>query len=290
MLNVIDFIISKMTKKHIKDLEFNPQSWFDDHGRVFGYNGRIYRGIYKEHIEFVEELLLSGLINKLIENELFPETEIAEIISDEFPLILEHKKIDSITYPYEWSFSMLKDAAKVILEVNRIANEFGYQLKDCHGYNVLFDKLTPKFIDFGSFIKYDKFNCDWFALDEFVRYYLYPLKFWSKGHSYFSRNFLLTDFGIIPHSGFYMYKFKFLRLFKPGSLDQLFKIWYVYRRFYSLDIDSYDGIIKQNKLNFVRRIHRRKLLYVPKLKMENWIRKIENIKMQILKTQWGNYH
>ncbi len=45
---------------------------------------------------------------------------------DGFDLVIEHQIVEVVSYPREWSFSMLKEAALLILRVNEVAGEFGY--------------------------------------------------------------------------------------------------------------------------------------------------------------------
>jgi hypothetical protein len=65
--------------------------------------------------------------------------------------VLEHERIPVISYPYEWPFAMLRDAAALELEVLREALGDGLTLKDGTIYNVQFTGARPVFIDVGSF-------------------------------------------------------------------------------------------------------------------------------------------
>jgi hypothetical protein len=64
---------------------------------------------------------------------------------------LRHERVRVITYPYEWAFSMLKDAALLQLDLGRAALAEGVLTKDATSYNVQFDGARPVFIDVGSF-------------------------------------------------------------------------------------------------------------------------------------------
>ena len=65
--------------------------------------------------------------------------------------VLRHDRVRVITYPYEWAFSMLRDAARLQLELSREALAEGILTKDATSYNVQFDGARPVFIDVGSF-------------------------------------------------------------------------------------------------------------------------------------------
>ena len=122
-------------------------SFRDPSGYVFRQNGKIVRTIndcYKRHWECA---LSSTLLDDLKKRELVPSfKEIAPI--DGAWKTLEVEKIPFISYPYEWSFSQLKDAALLTLELHRMAIERGMTLKDATAYNVQFrgSKLARKIL------------------------------------------------------------------------------------------------------------------------------------------------
>ena len=65
--------------------------------------------------------------------------------------MLEHERVPVVSYPYEWSFAMLREAAALQLDVLRAALDEGMSLKDGTAYNVQFVGSRPTFIDVGSF-------------------------------------------------------------------------------------------------------------------------------------------
>ncbi len=191
-----------MSKHYINLNNIKPfSSGMDRIGRVFEYNGKILRGVKPDSVEFVEKLLDSGLINKLADQRIFPETKKSKYHSKKFPLILEHDKINTVSYPQEWSFNMLKDAALLTLRVNQLANKFGYQLIDAHPPNILFNFNKPLFVDLGSFIE-SQDNKSWFASEQFIRTFYYPLVLWSKGYDSVSNKLVLSGGGTISHLEF----------------------------------------------------------------------------------------
>ena len=82
--------------------------------------------------------------------------------------------IPFISYPYEWSFSQLKDAALLTLEIMRIALGKGMALKDASAYNVQFLGCRPIFIDTLSFEPYQE-GQPWVAYKQFCQHFLAPL-------------------------------------------------------------------------------------------------------------------
>ncbi|MEQ1620722.1 MAG: class I SAM-dependent methyltransferase [Methylococcales bacterium] len=173
------------------EIEFSSLSNEDDVGRVFFWKNRVFRAIYKEKVEHVSHLFTSGLINALIEENVFVHSEITEFTLDGFGLVIEHQLAEVVTYPHEWSFSMLKNAANAALKLNIIASTYGYQTKDIHPYNILFFGVTPKYIDLGSFTAITKQHSQHlYAFEEFSKCYTFPLKIWARGDTYTARRFI----------------------------------------------------------------------------------------------------
>jgi hypothetical protein len=87
---------------------------------------------------------------------------------------LEHPRIPFIGYPYEWTFSMLKDAALLQLDLLRDALGAGLTIKDATPYNIQFVNGRPIFIDIGSFEVYRQGE-PWIGYRQFTRQFLFPL-------------------------------------------------------------------------------------------------------------------
>ena len=172
-----------------KDINYMKHSLIDTIGRVFQYNTGIYRGIYPLQEPYIRRLFDCGLIAELMENQLFPETTITNSITEDFTLVLQHEPL-FISYPHEWTFDMLRDAALATLKINDIALKYGYQLKDAHGFNILFKNNRPYFIDIGSFIK--KHSDAFLPTTEFLQAFCLPLVLMSKNETYLAHK-LLSD-------------------------------------------------------------------------------------------------
>jgi hypothetical protein len=79
-----------------------------------------------------------------------------------------------VSYPYEWSFSQLKHAALITLEIQKESLMFGMSLKDSSAYNIQFRKGRPILIDSLSFEKYREME-PWIAYRQFCQHFLAPL-------------------------------------------------------------------------------------------------------------------
>lgn len=122
----------------------------------------------------------SGLYDALIETgQLVPAT-LRRIESLDPPpdvpgaWVLEHEAIPFITYPYEWSFTMLRDAALLTLDVLERALAHDFVLKDATPFNVQFRDAKPVFIDILSFEPYEA-NAPWVGYNQFCSMFLFPL-------------------------------------------------------------------------------------------------------------------
>jgi hypothetical protein len=87
---------------------------------------------------------------------------------------LRHERVPFVSYPYEWPFSMLKDAALLQLDLNRRALREDLTLKDASPYNVQWRGAAPVFIDVGSFERLRPGE-PWAGYRQFCMLYLYPL-------------------------------------------------------------------------------------------------------------------
>jgi len=159
------------TNKYILESSFRDPDSF-----VFLYQGEIYRQInnsYKENYLYLKD---SGLYDVLVsKNYLLEhrEVELPQIITPNGYKILKPQKIEFISYPPEWCFSQLKDAALLTLEIQKIALRYKMSLKDASAYNIQFYKGKPILIDIGSFEKYER--KPWAAYKQFCQHFLAPL-------------------------------------------------------------------------------------------------------------------
>lgn len=88
--------------------------------------------------------------------------------------VIEPDRIPFISYPYEWCFGELRDAALLTLDVQLRALERGFVLRDASAYNVQFVDGRPVFIDTLSFERYAD-GTPWSAYRQFCQHFLLPL-------------------------------------------------------------------------------------------------------------------
>jgi hypothetical protein len=118
-----------------------------------------------------------GLYTALVRDGLLIEHEDAPLEAAALPgaaAVIRPRELPLISYPYEWCFSQLKDAALLTLELQRRALAVGMRLKDASAYNVQFDRGRPIMIDSLSFEVADPAE-PWPAYRQFCEHFLGPL-------------------------------------------------------------------------------------------------------------------
>ena len=150
-------------------------SFRDPSGYIFNKDGKFYRVVnnnYKENLDCFE---ISGLYEILLEKgqilsyKKVSDTKI-DSIKDVYKVIYP-EQLEHISYPYEWCFSQLKDAALLTLDIQEESLKHDMSLKDASAYNIQFHHGLPVMIDTLSFEKY-KEGEPWVAYKQFCQHFL----------------------------------------------------------------------------------------------------------------------
>lgn len=161
-------------------------SFRDREGRVFYQDGRVYRALSGRAFEAWRALDQTRFFKRLADDGKVVATKTASLSAEELASLsppgvtstwvaaLEHERVPFISYPYEWSFSMLRDAALLQLELLDEALAEDFVLKDSSAYNVQFQGARPVFIDIASFEKLPEGD-PWVGYLQFCQLFLYPL-------------------------------------------------------------------------------------------------------------------
>jgi len=150
----------------------HSSSFRDPSGYVFIENNEVKRVVNPIYFNQYNALSESGFFNKLFKNELLIPHE--EISKTEDKVIIKAEKIPFVTYPYEWSFNMYKEAALLTLKLQKYSLENGFSLKDASAFNVTFHKGKAIFIDTLSFDFYIE-DAPWRAYKQFITHFFGPL-------------------------------------------------------------------------------------------------------------------
>ncbi|WP_243974605.1 class I SAM-dependent methyltransferase [Vibrio natriegens] len=160
----------------MQNIEINDSSFRDNCGFVFNYQGKLYRQVNVCFADEFDAYLRSGLHQELINNNYLvnhDEQELEGYQPEQLHKILAPEVIPYISYPYEWCFSQLKDAALLTLNIQLLALKYGFSLKDANAFNIQFYQGRPIFIDTLSFEQYQQGT--WVAYRQFCQHFLAPL-------------------------------------------------------------------------------------------------------------------
>ena len=165
----------------MKISKIENSSFRDRSGFLFYYENEIYRIINFSYKKQYEKFMNSELYQKLEEkNLIISHSEIENLDIDcDYYKIIKPEKIPFISYPYEWSFSQLKDAALLTLRIQKAAMKYGMTLKDGSAFNIQFHNGHPIFIDTLSFEIYEEGQI-WKPYKQFCQHFLAPLALISK--------------------------------------------------------------------------------------------------------------
>lgn len=161
------------------ELRPDSGSFRDRGGRILHADERVFRTVMPAAAEDFEFVRSTGLIDTFIaDGKLIGETRmderVARDIDADAACVLEHPKLEFLSWPYEWPFSALKKAALFHLDLHLAALERGVTLSDATAYNVQFEGTRPVFIDHLSFRPYVDGEF-WAAHRQFCEQFLNPL-------------------------------------------------------------------------------------------------------------------
>ncbi|MBU1694980.1 MAG: class I SAM-dependent methyltransferase [Verrucomicrobia bacterium] len=204
-------------------------SYRDPDSFVFYHGGRVCRAVSPELWPALEAAWQGGVIETLIRDgvligsELVPEgSEDHEAFSRHFPGMARfvlHQRVPSVSYPYEWSFSMLADAALLHLTIQEALLKADLSLKDATAFNVQFVRGRPVLIDLGSIEKPGRRDV-WVAYSQFCRMFLYPLALQLFRGMNFRQIFLADVQGISAEETYKL--LGFWRSFSPAFFMDVF--------------------------------------------------------------------
>lgn len=205
----------------------------DNDGKII----KILRGVRQDALKNFTEISKQEFYKKFVSSEMIVKTEVNKkenfesksIIKDGWDGVLEHDLIKFTSYPYEWSFSMLKDAALLHLFLLKKSIECSWILKDASAYNIQWKDGNPIFIDIPSFVPYED-KQGWLAYRQFCSMFLIPLLI-KKNLNIDLNNILRSNLeGISPEEAYNYFQFYnklkrgvFSHIFLPNILNKFLK-------------------------------------------------------------------
>ena len=168
------FLIDTVTQQTTQPLD---SSFRDPSGFVFEKDGTLYRQVNNIFKDDFDHFISSGCYDHLIKKQwLVSHEEMVKNFtgSPDWYKTLRPQRVPFISYPCEWCFDMLKDAALLTLQLAKECIQFGVILKDATPYNIQWLDGKPVFIDTLSFERYDA-SQPWIAYRQFCEGFLSPL-------------------------------------------------------------------------------------------------------------------
>ena len=179
----------KLRRIPASEVEFHAGYLGDPNGRLFTWKGELYRGIAHHRAAFYRGLFERGIVRRLIETGHLVTTDLTDLQLDGYALILKHRRIRFVSYPFCWSGAMLKDAALLTLDLDLELARYGLMMQDAHPFNVLFDGCRPRFIDFTAIVPAGERPVGWVD-EQFHRTFTSPLHMMARGHGRLARSLL----------------------------------------------------------------------------------------------------
>lgn len=133
--------------------------------------GFVFRELAADYLPHYNHFISSGLATALQQKNYIVSFE--ELRQNEV-VILKARRIDFVSYPYEWSFNQWKDAALLTLKIQYQALKFGMTLKDATAFNIVFDGDKPLMVDLSSFEIYEE-GKPWQAFKQFCENFYLPV-------------------------------------------------------------------------------------------------------------------
>jgi hypothetical protein len=179
-------------------------SFRDRDGRIYRLGDRIIRGISESALTDFQKLQSTGFYarflkkGRLVASEILPAEAVSLPDSEKqrWAAFIEHQRIPVISYPYEWTFGMLQDAAKLQLDLVEAAILEDMTLKDATPYNIQFVDGKPVFIDIPSFETLPA-GAPWSGYRQFCEMFLFPLMLQASARLFGARDRFRS--GVLTH-------------------------------------------------------------------------------------------
>ena len=157
-------------------------SFRDPEGYVFWVGERIFRALNQSGLDYYRAFRNSSVAEWAEEQKLVTRSwelprgnwEGLGPFSADVVGVLEQERVPFISYPYEWTFDMLKDTALLHLDLECAMGRCRLAIKDATAYNIQFLHGKPVFIDVLSFRPYRE-GMPWVGYAQFCRSFFYPL-------------------------------------------------------------------------------------------------------------------
>ena len=161
----------------------DPGSFRDPSGFVFRRDGVLYRQVNRVFAEDWKAAVDAGVLQRWQESGRLVDHVVVDISlaadPDRALAVLRPDPVAFISYPYEWTFGQLKDAALLTLDLQEDAERSGFTLRDASAYNIQFQRGRPILIDSLSFERLSPAE-PWVAYRQFCQHFVAPLALMAR--------------------------------------------------------------------------------------------------------------
>jgi hypothetical protein len=169
-------------------LQRDPSSYRDPDGYIFYVNDNVYRQVLNKQAPILQPVYNTFFQAALKKGLLVPFEKSGDTL-------LQLTRLPMVSYPYEWGFEQLKEAALTTLDIGLLALEHGLSLKDATAFNLQQYEGRMIFIDHTSFETSDN-KLPWRPYSQFCRHFLAPLLVTSRTGRNANKSFLINLDGL----------------------------------------------------------------------------------------------
>ena len=174
------------------EVVFHDLSFADPHGRLFSWQGELYRALSAEASGRFRDLFRRGILEELTKAGLLIETYETELRLEGYDLVVRHRRLPFVTYAFEWPTEMLRAAGLHLCDLLEALAPHGLTLQDAHPWNIVWDGTQAWWVDLGSIIPCPSAK-PWPAHRQMDRFFFHPLALAQRGQVRLVR-WLLRDF------------------------------------------------------------------------------------------------
>ena len=166
-------------RRQVSSSAIEPGSFRDPSGHVIIHDQRVFRTVTARAAADYQHARDAGVLRTLADSgRLIPSDEVDPALAGTDAAgachLLEHPRLAYVSFPYEWSFPLLRQAALAHLDLHIDLLERDLTLSDASAYNVQFQGVRPIFIDVLSIRRYHAGEY-WLGHRQFCEQFLNPL-------------------------------------------------------------------------------------------------------------------
>ena len=161
----------------------DPGSFRDPSGFVFRRDSVLCRQVNQVFAEEWQAAVDAGILGRWQGNGSLVGHQVVDVSLAADPgqalAVLQPDPVAFISYPYEWTFGQLKDAALLTLDLQEDAERNGFALRDASAYNIQFERGRPILIDSLSLERRVGDEL-WAAYRQFCQHFVAPLALMAR--------------------------------------------------------------------------------------------------------------